>query len=349
MNTIHTNIKHHIGHDPVMVALRNKYYSESPLYSLPHSDPNSSELTQLFVVTDVEQGTKFNCLTHPGSYFSPSLATTENWSWKEWTSLATSVAKLRGWHICRFNMLTDSQASKVVSHFRKKGFLVHTSIGKFKMLSGTERYDWKTYLESRRSSFNRNQNRCRRLMDKNGFTFSSSLDIEEVMRVFTTRHTVKGADDYTVHQNFRGFLRELREAYIKQGRWYEIGIEKDGILAAFTLGFWDADNVFYAFQTCYDPAYHSLRLGALTFDRLIEDVYKRGCSHISFMGDSEYFRLFTDEAYQFQQVDVFSRTPKGYFLFLRRVLMRAACIAKRRILPLLKRGTKPAQEAVNAS
>lgn len=347
-NNTHYGLPHNIGHEPTILGLRAKHYAESELYASA-ADESGAPLTRFFVVTDSERGTKYRCLTHPGSYYSPSLVGTESWSSEAWAKLARSIRSIPKWAICRFSMLNSAQSARLAAATRRQGFNTIVSEAQFRVLSGSETYNFKSYVEARRSSFNRNQNRCRRLMDKNGFVFTTQLDLEQVFKVFASRHQVKGAEDYSVKDNFRSFLRELRDSYQAQGRWYEIGIEKDGVLAAFTLGFWDDDNVFYAFQTGYDPAYHNLRLGALTFDRLIEDVLSKGCRYISFMGDSEYFRLFTDEVLRFDVVEVFSRSPAGYFLYYRRQLMRLGSLIKRRVLPLLKRGEKPAPPAPAAT
>lgn len=348
LNVTHTNLRHHIGHDPVMLALRKKYYSESPIFPVKNTE-SSPELTQLFLVTDSERGTKFNCLTHPGSYYSPSLVGTEFWNRDQWAALSRSITRISNWGICRFNMLTSAQVDRLTAELRRARLSYDVSSAQFRVISGNQSF--KEYVDSRRSSFNANQRRCRRLMDKNGFSYTTDLDIEQVMQVFSARNPVKGSDDYSVQDNFRGFLRELRQAYKNEGRWYECGIVKEGMLYAFTVGFWDEDNVFYAFQTCYDPQFHNLRLGALTFEKLIEDVFARGCTHISFMGDSEYFRLFTNEAYRFHAVDVFSRSPLGYFLFVRRKALKLASTIKRHVLPMIRRlrSMKPAAAAATTS
>src|SRR5476649_600624 len=93
-------IRHHIGHSPRMVNLRNKYYSDGPMFPV-HTADQKKKLTEFMVITDREHGTSYRCLTHPGSYYSPSLNGTEDWSADHWAQLSSSLRSIPNWHICR--------------------------------------------------------------------------------------------------------------------------------------------------------------------------------------------------------------------------------------------------------
>lgn len=322
-----TNVDHFGGYHPDFIRLREKYYGSEEAKSLEIG--SDLEGTRLFSIREEEKGIDFRCFTHPSSYYSPSLRNTEIWNPLSWKKLLKQVGKLGAWDVSRFNLLNLKQAEQLQEAARKMLIPCYVSKARFPVIFG--KLTWEDYLKKRSSSFNRNQRRCLRLMQESGFQYTHSLKIEQILEVFKLRNAVKGEGDYSVTSQFAGFISELRESLKRDGLWYEVGIEKDGILAAFLLAFWDNQGGFYTFQTSYNPEYKSLRLGNLTFEKAIEDALKGDAKLISFLGDSDYFLNFTNQVYSFFMVDLFAKNPKGIFLYGRRIFLKKGAELKKKI------------------
>lgn len=310
-------VSHGIGHDPAFLEVRKRHYAEGGLVRA-----GALELCRL---SERESGIPYTSLMHPVGYFSPSLPGADGWNDGEWRGLFQGMSGAGGWDICRLMMLTDGQAERVRAMARRRLLPHFEAEDSFRVIDGAQTYE--QYVASRSSKYNANQRRCLRLVEKAGFSFTREMTIEEIFEVFARRHGKAGpeaADDYTVTPKFRAFLGELREGFRARGRWYEMGVrDAEGKLASLVVAMRDEGGVFYLFQTCYDPEFRQMRLGAVTFERMIQDALTEGCRYISFCGDSEYMRHFTDRTLRFRRVDIHSRTPKGLYLYGRRLASKA--------------------------
>ncbi len=309
------------GYDPAFLGLRKRLYAESEPISV--LDPTTgTQLSELCLLTVNECSTHFKCLTHPSSYFSPSLRNTDTWNASRWSMLFTTIRRARGWALARFMMLTDDQSATLRKNAATSGYLSITTEETFRVIPGNQTYT--QYLGKRSSKHNANNRRCLKKAEKLGFTITSQLSVDEIADVYLRRTGKVGEADYSVTPQFIEFLRGLREAYLPQNRWVEVGVrEPEGRLSAFAVGFWGENQIFYVFQTGYDPTHHSLRLGSLVFDSMIESTLKRGCSYLSFMSSSEYLANYASDTLRFNRVDVFNWTAKGIFLFAYRWLSNA--------------------------
>jgi GNAT superfamily N-acetyltransferase len=215
-------------------------------------------------------------------------------------------------------MLSDAELTQIKRFCFKKLLSYSVHQDQFRMIPGD--LSFSEYQATRSASFNRNQRRCQRIVEKAGFPITHEMTIEEILSIYERRHSQRGEEDYSVTDQFKRFLTELRNAMQAEGRWYEVGIRNDqGHLAAFALGFWDQNKVFYLFQTGHDPEYRSMRLGGVVFEKLIEDILTRGCSYLSFASDASYLQLYSDRVYRFNRIDIYGQTPRGFLLLLRRL------------------------------
>jgi hypothetical protein len=141
---------------------------------------------------------------------------------------------------------------------------------------------------------------------QSGLEFKTELkwgEIEKLLDVRTGKFSAES--DYTKSREFRGFLREVRERLLQDGRWSEEGVYKDGELIGYDLGFFSG-RVFKSYQTAYHPEHAAFRAGHLAFEKRIEKVLSIGTELIDLMGDNPYFALFTHEVLPFKRVMIFS-------------------------------------------
>lgn len=308
---------HDIGYDPIFLDLRRKLYSGGDLLVVK-SKNNQEKLSEFCLLTENDSLTQFKCLSPPASYFSSSFKNALNWTNEDWKLLFRAIIAKRGWHICRLFMLNDEQLKKVKSFCKRFLLPYAVSIDQFRMIPGN--LNWEEYQKTRSGSFNRNQRRCQRLVEKENFQLTYEMSLEDLVFVYTERNTQRSdSNDYSLDTKFQEFFKSLRTQMISENRWYEVGIrDHEGKLCSFASGFWDQAGVFYLFQTAHNPQHRHLRLGAVNFDRLIEDVLTRGCKYLSFVSDAEYLRLFSDEVYRFHRIDIHSRTPIGFLLLFKK-------------------------------
>ena len=312
---------HLLGYDPAFLALRKKIYAESePITVL---DPDSgAELSELCLLSVYECLIHFKSLTHPSSYFSPSLRETSKWTPRSWQALFQTLRKTRGWTLSRFMMLSPEQSNTLRKRATEAGYLSMTTEECFRVIPGNQNYA--QYLDKRSAKHNTNNRRCARKAERLGFVITDKLTVDEIADVYLRRRKsgpVRSEDDYSVTPQFIEFLTGLRTAYISEKRWIEYGVrDPEGRLIAFSMGFWDTNRVFYFFQTGYDPDHHALRPGSIVFDNAIERVLSEGCQFISFASCNDYLANYAPDSLPFHRVDVFNRTPKGLFLFAYRWL-----------------------------
>ncbi|MBI3544641.1 MAG: GNAT family N-acetyltransferase, partial [Deltaproteobacteria bacterium] len=260
MTQTFTHLRHHVAHDDLWFSIRAKHYADGKLIEVkdPSASGASETLTHLVPMPYCEKRVEGTVLTSPVSFFSPGIATADQWTPGEWRGLFKALRSYKKWTIARFTMLTDQQASILERHAAEGGLLTWSTPEKFWIISGKQTFD--AYLKTRSSKFNANQRRCKRHMDTKGFTYSHDLDFDQIVKAYLSRQghisSDKHPDDYSIRPQFHAFLKELREAYKADGRWYECGVLDDkGELAAFVLSFRDKEGVFYCFQTCHNPEY----------------------------------------------------------------------------------------------
>lgn len=310
---------HMIGYDSAFLDLRKKYYAESQSLAATLSENAGPTLTEFCVLSQDECGKKARLLTHPSSYFSPSLRGTDSWGPDHWRSVVSTMGKAKNWDLARFMLLTSEQARMVRTYAWLSGKLTLSNRSGFWVVPGNLSFE--QYLETRSAKHNRNNRRCFRNAEKAGFTTTQEMTFDEISDVYSRRSDKIGGEDYSVTDKFMGFLKELRESYRLQNRWMEIGVrDPKGTLCGFAIGFWDAQGVFYIFQTAYDPAHRSLRIGSLVFDVIIEKALTRGSKFLSFTSNSEYISLYARDQMEYEWVDVFSYSRKGLYLFAYRLL-----------------------------
>lgn len=324
MNSLPNKFEHTIGHDADIYDLRVKYYAQASLVKAKASQSFPAQGSESLVILDeLEANIPFKCLTHPCSYFSSSLPETTDWQKKDWKKYFSNLTTSKQWDLARLLMITDSQLAQLKSLCRRRLYPVFIRQEKIRVIDGAQ--NWDTYVATRSASFNRNQRRCLRNMEKAGYQYTQDFNAEEILELFSRRadqgHATKiGTVDYTVSPEFKGFTTELKERFEARGLWYQAGVRSlEGKLVACAFGMFDASGAFYIFQTAHDPALRSLRLGHLAFEKIIEDLLTRGVRFISFMGDSPYMVDFTELTHNFNRLDIHNHTKTGWLLYSRRI------------------------------
>lgn len=341
---------HDFGYDPIFFSLREKYYAEGPVQVI-QSPVRAQPLAHFCHFAERESGLNFKNLSTPVSYFSPTLRDTTYWTPSDWQALLGTIQTIRGWDICRLMMLDDREVERITGYCRKKLVPYFIKEEAYRTIPGNQTYE--QYLETRSKSYNHNQRRCFRLLEKSGFSITDQMTVEEIFSVYQARHEGRGdgADDYGVDPKFQAFLKELRSGYLELNRWIEIGVrDSEGRLAAVAYGFRGENGVFCIFQTAHDPRYHSMRLGNLTLEKLIETALSRGSPYLTFSSDSPYLANFTRSVYRFKRIDIHARNPKGLYLYARRMAARWKQLTKGILEKRRQRSvqTLPTKEGVTA-
>lgn len=308
MNSTVQHVPHTLGEEDWFCELRTKHYGEHGV--LRAGDRHSRSWIKL---KSREHGLPVQFWMQPGAYYSSSLPRSESWSRHEWEQFLKPLRSSSQWDLARFNLLNDAQAAALERH---SPFPTTRHRAHFSVLSGSRTYA--EYLKTRRSSFNANQRRCLRNMTAQNMEFTRELSWESIVSVFASRHQVKSEEDYSITPAFLNLLKSMRERLQSENRWWEVGIRRGDRLVAFTLGYRDEQGVWSAFQTAYDPEFHSLRLGALTFEHFIEWALDSGCTWITFLGDSPYFEQFSPERHEYWRVDLHRYNGVGLLLWISR-------------------------------